>query len=125
MAQKKFYLTTPIFYPNANLHLGHAYTTTLSDILVRYHRLLGEKTYFLTGSDENTQKISLAARAAGKDKEVFLNEIIENQSPDAPQVILDMIEELKKEPGNTLNFVIEQLAQLGASIAMVMEAEEE
>ena len=75
---KHFYLTTPIFYPNANLHLGHAYTTTLSDILVRYQRALGKKTYFLTGSDENTQKISLAARAAGKSQNEFLDELIQN-----------------------------------------------
>ncbi|MEK7112658.1 MAG: class I tRNA ligase family protein, partial [Patescibacteria group bacterium] len=42
MADKKFYVTTPIFYPNANLHLGHAYVTTLSDVLARYHRLVGD-----------------------------------------------------------------------------------
>jgi methionyl-tRNA synthetase len=76
MAEKKFYLTTPIFYPNAKLHLGHAYTTTLSDVLVRYHRLLGEKTYFLTGSDENTQKMIDAARKEGKEPLRFLDEIV-------------------------------------------------
>lgn len=74
---KTFYLTTPIFYPNAQLHMGHAYTTTLADALVRYHReLLGEKTYFLTGSDENTQKIIDAARAAGQEPLDFLHDII-------------------------------------------------
>jgi len=73
---KKFYLTTPIFYPNAKLHLGHAYTTTVSDILVRYHRLVGDKTYFLTGSDENTQKMVDAARKDGKEPLVFLDEIV-------------------------------------------------
>ncbi len=78
MADKKFYLTTPIFYPNAKLHMGHAYTTTLSDIVVRYHRLLGEKTYFLTGSDENTQKVVQAAAAAGEEPKVFLDKIVEN-----------------------------------------------
>jgi methionyl-tRNA synthetase len=76
MAEKKFYLTTPIFYPNAKLHLGHAYTTTVSDILVRYHRLLGERTYFLTGSDENTQKMVDAARKEGKEPLQFLDEIV-------------------------------------------------
>jgi methionyl-tRNA synthetase len=79
MADKKpFYLTTPIFYPNAKLHMGHAYTTTLSDILVRYRRLMGEDSYFLTGSDENTQKVVVAAQKAGKDTQVFLDEIVEN-----------------------------------------------
>ncbi|MDB5225588.1 MAG: methionyl-tRNA synthetase, methionyl-tRNA synthetase [Candidatus Adlerbacteria bacterium] len=76
MADKKFYLTTPIFYPNAKLHLGHAYTTTVSDILVRYHRLMGEKTYFLTGSDENTQKMVDAARKDGKEPLEFLDGIV-------------------------------------------------
>lgn len=78
MADKTFYLTTPIFYPNAKLHLGHAYTTTVSDIIVRYHRLKGEETYFLTGSDENTQKVVLAARKEGKDPQVFLDGIVDN-----------------------------------------------
>jgi methionyl-tRNA synthetase len=76
MADKTFYLTTPIFYPNAKLHLGHAYTTTVSDILVRYHRLRGDKTYFLTGSDENTQKMVDAARKEGKEPLQFLDEIV-------------------------------------------------
>lgn len=76
MAEKKFYLTTPIFYPNAKLHLGHAYTTTVSDILVRYHRLIGDKTYFLTGSDENTQKMVDAARKEGREPLEFLDEVV-------------------------------------------------
>lgn len=75
--EKTFYLTTPIFYPNAKLHLGHAYTTTLSDILVRYHRLVGDKTYFLTGSDENTQKMVDAAVKEGKEPLEFLDGIVE------------------------------------------------
>lgn len=78
MTQKKWYLTTPIFYPNANLHVGHAYTTTLSDILVRFHRALGEKTYLLSGSDENTEKMVEAARRAGKEPMGFLDEIVRN-----------------------------------------------
>ncbi len=80
MKDKKFYITTPIFYPNAKLHLGHAYTTTLSDVLVRYHRLIGEETYFLTGSDENTQKMVDAARKTEKEPLVFLDEIVGNFS---------------------------------------------
>jgi methionyl-tRNA synthetase len=75
---EKFYLTTPIFYPNAKLHLGHAYTTAISDVLVRYWRLAGSETYFLTGSDENTQKMVQAAKKVGEDPKVFLNTIIDN-----------------------------------------------
>lgn len=76
--KETFYLTTPIFYPNARLHMGHAYTTTLSDILVRYQKLMGKETYFLTGSDENTQKMVDAARKEGKEPLVFLDGIVEN-----------------------------------------------
>ncbi len=75
---KTFYITTPIFYPNAKLHMGHAYTTTLSDILARYHRLMGEEVYFLTGSDENAQKMVDAAYKAGKGPLEFLDEIVAN-----------------------------------------------
>jgi methionyl-tRNA synthetase len=75
---KTFYITNPIFYPNAKLHLGHAYTTTISDILARYHRLIGDKTYFLTGSDENTQKVVQAAKEARQDPKIFLDKIIAN-----------------------------------------------
>lgn len=76
--EKTFYLTTPIFYPNAKLHLGHAYTMTLADALVRYHRSAGEETYFLAGSDENTQKMVDAAAKAGVEPLVFLDGIVKN-----------------------------------------------
>ena len=57
-----FYITTPIYYVNSNLHLGHAYTTILADVIQRYHRLLNEDTYFLTGVDEHGQKVFSAAQ---------------------------------------------------------------
>src|SRR3989344_2833514 len=72
----RFYITIPIFYPNAKLHLGHAFATTLADILARYHRLKGEQVYFLTGADENTEKVVRAAQAAGKSTRQYLDEII-------------------------------------------------
>lgn len=75
---KKFYITTPIFYPNAKLHMGHAYTTVLADSLARYKKLLGEEVYFLTGSDENTEKVVRAAKDAGKETELYLGEVVEN-----------------------------------------------
>jgi len=50
---KKFYITTPIYYVNAEPHLGHAYTTIVADVLNRFHRLLGEESYLLTGLDEH------------------------------------------------------------------------
>ncbi len=73
-----FYITTPIFYPNAKLHMGHAYTTTLADSIVRFHRIYGDRTYFLTGADENTQKLDRAAKQAGEDTSAYLDEIISN-----------------------------------------------
>jgi len=58
---ENFYVTTPIYYVNDKPHIGHAYTTVLADILARYHRLLGEDTFFLTGTDEHGQKVQKAA----------------------------------------------------------------
>ena len=60
----KFYITTPIYYVNASPHLGHAYTTIVADALTRFHRLMGEETYFLTGTDEHGDKIAQAAAVA-------------------------------------------------------------
>jgi methionyl-tRNA synthetase len=65
MNDKKFYVTTPIYYVNDRPHIGHAYTTILADILARYHRLLNVPTFFLTGADEHGQKVQQAADKAG------------------------------------------------------------
>jgi methionyl-tRNA synthetase len=73
---KSFYITTPIFYPNAKLHMGHAYVVTICDILARYHKLAGEDTYFLTGSDENTGKI--LKELDGKTTEEYLSGLVTN-----------------------------------------------
>ncbi len=59
---KRFYVTTPIYYVNAEPHIGHAYSTILADVQARFHRMLGEDTYFLTGTDEHGDKISEAAK---------------------------------------------------------------
>lgn len=72
----KFYITTPIYYPSANLHIGHAYTTVAADALARFHRLRGDDTWFLTGTDEHGQKIEQAARAAGKEPLEFVDGIV-------------------------------------------------
>jgi methionyl-tRNA synthetase len=61
----KFYLTTPIYYVNDVPHIGHASTTILADVLARYHRLLGEDVFFLTGTDEHGQKVANAAAERG------------------------------------------------------------
>jgi methionyl-tRNA synthetase len=74
---KKFYITTPIYYVNARPHIGHAYTTLACDTIARRHRMLGDDTWFLTGTDEHGQKIERAAHAAGKTPQQFTDEISE------------------------------------------------
>jgi methionyl-tRNA synthetase len=76
MAQRKFYITTPIYYPSSHLHIGHAYTTVYCDTLARWHRLKGEDVFFLTGSDEHGQKIERAAQTAGKTPLAYVDEIV-------------------------------------------------
>ena len=71
----KFYITTPIYYVNANPHLGHAYTTIVADALTRFHRLMGEETHFLTGTDEHGDKIMQAAEKMGKTPQEFADEV--------------------------------------------------
>jgi methionyl-tRNA synthetase len=61
----RFYITTPIYYINAEPHLGHAYTTMIADVVARAHRLMGDDVFFLTGTDEHGQKVERAAKAAG------------------------------------------------------------
>jgi methionyl-tRNA synthetase len=77
---KTFYVTSPIFYPNANLHMGHAYVMTLCDVLARYHKLeLGkDNVYFLTGSDENTAKILKSSDIPDNDPSTLLAAAAEN-----------------------------------------------
>ena len=65
MADGRFYLTTPIYYVNADPHIGHAYTTIMADIIARHHRQLGEDVFFLTGTDEHGGKIARLGRARG------------------------------------------------------------
>lgn len=70
---KTFYITTPIYYPSGKLQLGNTYTTVLADAAARYHRLLGEDVYFLTGTDEHGLKIQQKAEAAGISEIDFLD----------------------------------------------------
>lgn len=75
---KKFYITTPIYYVNDRPHIGHAYTTIAADILARYHRLIGDKVFFLTGTDEHGAKVAEAAEKFGKSPQEHCNEQTEN-----------------------------------------------
>lgn len=77
MSEKTFYITTPIYYPSDNLHIGHAYTTVAADTMARYKRMQGYDVRFLTGSDEHGQKIERRAKAAGKEPLEFVDEIVD------------------------------------------------
>lgn len=74
----KFYITTPIYYPSDNLHIGHAYTTVIADALARYHRQIGDDVRFLTGTDEHGQKIQRKAEAAGISPQEYVDRIVVN-----------------------------------------------
>lgn len=79
MSEKKtFYITTPIYYPSANLHIGHAYCTVMADTMTRYKRMQGYETYFLTGSDEHGQKIQRKAQEKGVTPIEYVDPIVDN-----------------------------------------------
>ena len=63
MSKGNYYITTPIYYPSSNLHIGHAYCTVATDAMARYKRLQGYNVKFLTGTDEHGQKIEEIGRA--------------------------------------------------------------
>lgn len=73
---KTYYLTTPIYYVNGKPHIGHAYTSILCDTFARFHRMLGEKVFYLTGTDEHGIKVQKAAAEQGKDPKAFVDEIV-------------------------------------------------
>lgn len=75
MAENTFYLTTPIYYVNSNPHLGHAYTSILADAACRFHKMLGDDTLLLTGTDEHGDKIVKAAEANNEQPKAFVDKI--------------------------------------------------
>lgn len=76
MEKKKFYITTPIYYPSDKLHIGHTYCTVAADAMARYKRLTGYDVMFLTGTDEHGQKIENKAKEAGVTPKEFLDNIV-------------------------------------------------
>src|SRR5689334_4158867 len=75
MAQRTYYLTTPIYYVNDSPHIGHAYTTLACDVLARFKRLDGFAVKFLTGTDEHGQKVEKSALNAGIDPQSFTDRV--------------------------------------------------
>ena len=78
MAEKNFYITTPIYYVNDVPHIGHAYTTIAADVLNRWHKSGGEDSYFLTGTDDHGQKIQTAAEKRGMTPLELCDEVVQN-----------------------------------------------
>lgn len=76
MTNKNYYITTPIYYPSGNLHIGHAYTTLAGDVMARYKRLQGYHVHYLTGTDEHGQKIQEKAREQGVSEIEFVDGMI-------------------------------------------------
>ena len=85
MNDKKYYITTPIYYPSGRLHIGHAYCTVATDAMARYKRLCGYDVMFLTGTDEHGQKIEDKAKEAGVTPQQFVDSIVT-----APGGVLDL-----------------------------------
>ena len=74
----KYYITTPIYYPSANFHIGHCYTTIIADSIARYKRLTGNDVFFLTGTDEHGEKIEKKAKEAGCTPKEYVDKIVDN-----------------------------------------------
>lgn len=112
MQKEPYYITTPIYYVNAEPHIGHTYTTILADTLARFWRLNGSDVYFLTGTDENAEKVMLAARKEGIDTKEFVdrmagifratfeelgftnNRFIRTTDPDHVKVVQDILQKV-------------------------------
>jgi methionyl-tRNA synthetase len=73
--QKVFYITTPIYYVNADPHIGHVYSTMIADCLARYHKLVGKEVFFVTGTDEHGQKVEQKAKSNNKTPKEYADEI--------------------------------------------------
>jgi methionine--tRNA ligase len=78
LEKKNFYLTTPIYYPNSNLHLGHTYTTIVADVLKKYKQAQGYDVFFTTGTDEHGQKLQESAIKAGKEPLEYIDPIVDS-----------------------------------------------
>lgn len=78
MEKKKYYITTPIYYPSGSFHVGTCYCTLMADTIARYKRLRGYDVFFMTGTDEHGQKIQEKAKLAGKQPKEYVDEIVQN-----------------------------------------------
>src|SRR6478752_8231538 len=85
--EKRFYVTTPIYYVNDAPHIGHAYTTVAGDVLTRWHRQRGEDVWYLTGTDEHGQKVMEAAEKNGVTPQQWTDRLVEDEWKPVLEVI--------------------------------------
>src|SRR2546426_6769342 len=85
---KRFYLTTAIYYVNGEPHLGHAYEQVVADVIARARRSFGQEVFFLTGLDEHGQKVQQAAQAEGKQPQAYCDELAADWRAVAPKLQL-------------------------------------
>lgn len=115
MSDKKYYITTPIYYINDVPHIGHAYTTIAADVLARFHKAKGEDVFFLTGTDEHGGKIAEAAMRAKKEPKEFVeglvpvfkdawkklnveySEFFRTTNPEHEKIVVEIIEKLREK----------------------------
>lgn len=78
MQDNKFYITTPVYYPSGNFHVGHCYCTVVADVIARYNRLIGKDVFFLTGTDEHGQKIERKAKEQNMEPRDYVDKIVKD-----------------------------------------------
>ena len=102
---KKFYVTTPIYYPSGRFHIGTAYTEVVSDSIKRYHKLKGEDTYMLTGTDEHGQKIEEKAKEANKTPKEYVDEMAKMAKELWAKMGIEYDDYIKREVKRNINNV--------------------
>lgn len=113
---KAYYVSTPIYYVNASPHIGHAYTTIVADVLARYHRLTGYRTFFLTGTDEHGDKIVAAAEKAGVSPQVYADRISQQFSDLWPELSIsndDFIRTTEPRHIRTVQLILQKVYDAG------------
>ena len=93
--KKTFYITTPIYYPSADLHIGHTYCTVMADAMARFKRATGYDVRFLTGTDEHGQKIQTVAAKNGVTPQQYVDDIVTVTEDETAAAILSLMENQK------------------------------
>ena len=114
--ENKFYITTPIYYVNAEPHLGHAYSTVVADVQNRFHKLIGDDTFFLTGTDEHGDKIVQAAEKMGLSPKEYTDLISEKFRQTWPKLHIEpdrFIRTTDPQHKKTVQFVLQRVFDQG------------